>query len=252
MEGKIKMKSLKIAKYEFFEILQSMKVYYAIVMAVYTLLTIVSLKTNGETTSSGLEFSTIVFLFIAGLNSVKGSFKFSLGNNITRKTFFKGLVLSSLPIGALMAVLDIILNRIYNLFVDCPTIYDMIYQKAFGTSIWTQSNSIGTLFSTGFFLVFLYSMIFVLGIFVNMLYYRSNKVLKVVISVVPFVLLMFFSNANQQLVPQSFWSSFGNFLSKVFGIESHNSYMASFSFIVIAAGISGLIYLLGRRAIIKD
>lgn len=245
------MKSLKVAKYQFFEVLNSIKVYYAIVIAIFLAITLLATTNGGEVSSSGIEFSTMIFIFIAGLNSFKNSFKFTQGNNISRKTFFKGLMISTLPIATLMAVADVILNRIYNLFVVCPTMYDMLYYKGFGQNAWNQSNSLGTLFGTVMFLIFLYIMIFNLGIFINLIYYRSNTVLKVIISVAPFILITLIGNFHD-LFPQEFWNGVGNFLVSAFGLNNYNAYAAISSFFVMAVVLSGFTFLLVRRAVVKD
>lgn len=245
------MKSLKVAKYEFFDALNSIKAYYAILIAIFVSITLLAGSNGGEIKSSGIEFSTMIFIFIAGLNSFKNSFKFTQGNNISRKTFFQGLMISTLPTAALMAIADVILNRIYNLVVFCPTIYDMLYSKGFGEDFWSQSNSLGTLFGTVMFLVFLYAMTFNLGIFINLIYYRSNTVLKVIISAAPFVVITLLGNFHN-ILPQEFWSGVGNFLFNALGINNHNAYAADFSFFVIAVLLAGGIYFLVRRAVVKD
>lgn len=245
------MKSLKVAKYQFFEVLNSIKVYYAIIIAIFLSITLLATTNSGEVNSSGIEFSTVIFIFIAGLNSFKNSFKFTQGNNVTRKTFFKGLIISTLPIAALMAVADVILNRIYNLFVACPTMYDMLYDKGFGQSVWNQSNSLGTLFGTMLFLVFLYTVAFNFGIFINLIYYRSNTVLKVIISIAPFVVITLLGNFHE-LLPEKFWNGLGNFLLRAFGLNNYNVYAPIFSFFTIAIVLSGFIFLLMRRAVVKD
>lgn len=245
------MKSLKIAKYEFFDALNSIKAYYAILIAIFVSITLLAGTNDGEIKSSGIEFSTIIFIFIAGLNSFKNSFKFTQGNNISRKTFFQGLMISTLPTAALMAVADVILNRIYNLVVFCPTIYDMLYSKGFGEHYWSQSNSFSTLLGTVMFLVFLYAMAFNLGVLINLIYYRSNTVLKVIISAAPFALMTLLVNFHN-LLPQEFFNSVGKFLFNAFGLNNNNAYAACFSFFVIAALFSGGIHLLMRRAVVKD
>lgn len=245
------MKSLKVAKYEFLDALNSIKAYYAILIAIFVSITLLAGTNEGEIKSSGIEFSTIIFIFIAGLNSFKNSFKFTQGNNISRKTFFQGLMISTLPIAALMAVVDVTLNRIYNVFEFCPTIYDMTYDKGFGQNAWSQSNSLGTLFATVMFLIFLYIMTFNLGIFINLIYYRSNTVLKVIISVAPFVLITLIGNFHD-LFPQEFWNGVGTFLVNSFGLNNYNAYAAIFSFFTIAIVLSGFIFILIRRAVVKD
>ena len=75
--------------------------------------------------SSGIEFSSMIFLFVLGLNSFKENFYFTQANNIPRVDYFKSLAITILPIALGMSIIDLIINRVYNIFVACPTMYDM-------------------------------------------------------------------------------------------------------------------------------
>ena len=252
------MKSFKIAKYQVMEILSSIRTFYAIFLLVIVLLSILSFRSGGAHSSSGLDFASWIFLFIAGLNAFKRSFYFSQANNISRKTFFKGLVMGVFPITFAMSVIDVVINRIYNNFVPSPTNFDMIYSSFRDTDmrygarmVWTPANDIYTLFSTAIWQFALYSMIFLLGILITLIYYRSSKLVKVIVSVLPIALIIF-SNIIYQLLPVAFWESVGALIAGAFGWESRNPYMAVLSFGILASLFSGVAYLLTRRAVVKD
>ncbi|MEE0931913.1 MAG: hypothetical protein U0L64_02585, partial [Clostridium sp.] len=116
------MKSLKIAKMNIEGIVKASIIYYCIFVCVIIGLIAVS---GGRSSMSGVEFSTVIFLFVCGLNSFKSNFYFAKSNGISRKTFIKGLLISSIPISLVMSIIDVIINRISNIFIKNPTLYDM-------------------------------------------------------------------------------------------------------------------------------
>ena len=102
-----------------------------------------------RSTMSGMELSTVIFIFVCGLNSFKSNFYFAKSNGISRKTFIKGLLISIIPIALVMSIIDIIINRINNIFIKNPTLYDMSLwkltwrcRKIFMNGSWIQSNSL--------------------------------------------------------------------------------------------------------------
>ncbi len=99
---------------------------------------------------------------VVGLNSFRNNFKFSQANNVSRITFFKGLIISILVVALFMSLIDIIINRLYNVFVSCPMNFDMIY----GILQWMFSA---------------YSTIIIMGILISLVYYKSSKPVKVII-----------------------------------------------------------------------
>lgn len=247
------MKALKIAKFQWFDTLTALGVYYAVFLLAMIILTSVSLNSNVSFTLSGVEISSIIFVFIVGLNSFKDSFKFSQANNISRKTFFKGVVIGMIPITICMSIIDLIINRIYNISVQCPTIFDMIYGSFGDTAVqnaggkaaaWVQANDIPTLLGTMIWQFALYSSFYLLGVLISLIYYRSNKLLKTLVSVTPVILIM--------LLPASFWNTLVNFMHAAFGLQSRNPYMAVSSFIILASLFAGFAYLLIRKAVAKE
>ena len=172
------MKSLKIAKMNIEGIMKSAIIYYSIIICIIIGLIAVS---DGRSTMSGMELSTVIFIFVCGLNSFKSNFYFAKSNGISRKTFIKGLLISIIPIALVMSIIDIIIIRINNIFIKNPTLYDMSYGNLLGDvgriheGVWIQSNSLATIFNTILFQFSLCLLAYVVGIVINMIYYRSNK-----------------------------------------------------------------------------
>ena len=183
------MKSLKIAKMNIRNMLKSIKVFYLIIISITVFLVIINKFENADITQSGIEMVSIIFLFVCGLNSFKENYYFAKASNISRRTFISGILISVLPITALMSIIDIIINRITNIFLQSPTLYDMSFgnlrlvQRS-GVE-WIQSNSINDLLLTFIFELVICIAAYILGLVITMIYYRCNKLMKVIVSVSP-------------------------------------------------------------------
>ena len=188
------MKILKVAKMNFEGIKKSAIIYYFIFICVIIGLMVVS---RGIITMSGIEVSTIIFLFVCGLNSFKSNFYFAKSNGISRKIFIEGLLISSIPIALVMSIIDIIINRISNIFIKSPTLYDMIYGNLSVYSglvyenNWVQSNSFTNIINTFLFQFSFCLLAYIAGIVINMIYYRSNSYVKVTVSAIPIAFIIF-------------------------------------------------------------
>ncbi|MFZ5987579.1 MAG: hypothetical protein ACOYWZ_10715 [Bacillota bacterium] len=254
------MKSLKIAKFQILDTIRPIGIFYGIFLIVIMFLAVSNVRSGGNISSSGIEMASAVFLLIAGLNSFKSNFRFSQANNISRKALFKGLILAVFPIAFAMSVIDLIINRVYNVFVNCPTNFDTIYGSYrdtgmrdwnTGSFVWTQANDIYTLLSTIIWNFAVYSMIFLLGILITLVYYRSNTIMKVIVSIIPTIVITLTYNIFTML-PASFRNSIGSFITGAFGWQSRNPYMAVLSFGVLGVIFTGLIYLLTKKAVVKE
>lgn len=250
------MKSLKLAKFHIRMMLPSTMIYYMFFIMAITFLAATNSNSGQNFSSSGLEFSTVIFLFVMGLNAFKENFNFAQANNLSRKTFWGGLVLAILPIAFLMSTIDLVLNRIYNVFVPSPTNYDMFYSSYRDTGVfdwntmqyvWEQSNSLSTLFSTVLWQFAAYVFFTLLGIVITMIYFRSNNLLKIIVSLTPvaFIILL---RSFIGFLPGTWVRSMATFLPAAFGWESRNPYMAVLTFLLISVFLSGCFYLLLRRA----
>lgn len=254
------MKSLKLAKFHISMMLPSTMIYYMIFITVIIFLAASNTNSNQNFSSSGLEFSTAIFLFVMGLNAFRENFNFSQANNLSRRIFFNGLLLSALPIAFMMSITDLIINRIYNIYVPSPTNFDMIYSTYRDTGmfdmnemqyVWAQSNSYYTLVSTVIWQFAAYVLFFILGVVITMIYYRSSNPLKIVVSLTPVVLLVLLRNMIG-LLPSHWIRSLGAFIPTAFGWDSRNPYMAVITFFLLSIFLAGCFYLLLRRAEAKE
>ena len=249
------MQAKKIAKYNISSMKKSIIIFYSIFISICILLIIIAKSSGGNVSSSGVEMSSAIFIFIAGLNIFKENFYFAKSNNISRKSYFLGTILSMLPVAGVMSIIDMVINRIFNLFIKSPTNYDMIFTDLRFASLstnlsWVQSNNIKTLFNTFLFQASVYLMLFVLGFVINMIYYKCNKLMKTVVSIAPVMLIILFNifAFNFPNVVQRVFK----FLDYIFGINSMNPYAAITTFIILFIALAAIAYSLIRKMVIKE
>lgn len=247
------MKSLKIARMNIEGIRKAAMIYYSIFVCVIIGLLAVS---GGIITMSGVEISTVIFLFVCGLNSFKSNFYFAKSNGISRKTFIKGLLISSIPIALVMSIIDIIINRINNIFIKNPTLYDINYGELLGhigsvyDGNWIQSNSLNTIFNTILFQFSLCLLAYVIGIVINMIYYRANKYVKVLVSVIPVAFIILKGNLSMR--NPSLTLRINEFTNYIFGFNPSNVFVCITTFLVFTVVLSAIAFLLIRKAVIKE
>ena len=228
-------KAKKVCKYQIETFIKPTIIYYLIFIAVIVVLSILARSSEGNFMSSGLELSTWIFIFVMALNSFKSPFYFSQANNVSRKSFYLGTLFYSVVVSLVIPVIDIIINRIYNLFVECPMNYDMIYGKVRATAFlegvtFKVDNSVKSLLENYLFLVGVLLVIF----------YKIGKYIAGG-SLATFAIASSF-------IPEAFWINVGEILSKIFGYESRNVYLGVTTLIVISSICFMINYILQRKA----
>ncbi|APF28175.1 putative membrane protein [Clostridium sporogenes] len=243
-------KSNKICSYQLETSIKSILVYYGILIGILLLVLIQKkfMYPYSNIQSNGIEIATAIFIFIIALNSFKSSFYFSQGNNVSRNSFILGTIKSGIIISAMLALVDIIINRIYNLFIICPTNFDTIYGKIVYdvNNNWELmlKHSAVTSFKTYLWTFAVYVFLFMLGLVVTMIYFRLNKLGKIVVSSIPFIIIIVLDN-----IPKHNSDKIVEFIGNIFGINNKNPYMAILIFIIISILLIAIQYLLIRRAV---
>jgi hypothetical protein len=247
------MRSYKLAKYNIKSSLKSIMIYYSIIITITISIAIMSKSSGGGIEAHGIEISSVIFLFVLGLNSFKENFYFAEANNISRVDYFIAIAIAIMTIGLAMSVIDVIINRVDNLFVVNTTLYDMSYNNIFqgplNTEGWIQSNSIGTLLGTVTFLFAFYISAFVVGLLITLIYYKCNKTMKILVSLSPIAIMAIFSKLSYN--DPEFGQKVAEFIDNILGISTKNSYTAVLTFICLFLITMGFVYLLLRKAEVK-
>jgi len=249
------MKSFKLVKYNIKSSIKSIIIYYSIFITVLISISIliVNKSSGAGVGSAGIEFSSMIFLFVIGLNSFKENFYFTQANNIPRIDYFKSQAITILPIALGMSMLDVIINRIYNIFVACPTIYDMAYggssYSVENVEAWTQSNSIETLIGTVTFLFAFYITVFAIGLLITMIFYKCNKTMRIIVVLSPLFLQVILARIAYNFPNVS--DKVTSFIDSLLGISTKNSYMSVITFICLFIISMCFVYMLVRRVVVK-
>ena len=247
------MTSYKLSKYNIKVSLKSIIIYYLIFTGAITGIEMLNKLSVVKGHTSGVEFSTVIFLFVMGLNSFKEDFYFAQANNISRVDYFKANVIAILPIGLAMSILDVIINRVYNLFVASPTLYDMSYNNFTGANlimeVWVQSNSIVTLFGTVTFLFAFYIASFAIGLLITIIYYKCNKIMKILVSLSPIAFMTILGSVATKY--PEFGDKLEIFIETILGLNTKNAYMAVMTFICLFIIAMFFVYLLIRKVVVK-
>jgi hypothetical protein len=180
------------------------------------------------------EVVDIVFALLIGLVLLITHFKVALANGISRKTFLLANLPLALMAAAALVIFNLIVVQIHGLFWPLNFISNLFYPHA----------SLAGLLFLQFTLYFL---LIVAGWFIALAYYRSSVPIQWAISLAPFVLYGLIRVANA-FSAGAIFTSLGNFLR----MTTSGPYKAAFSCLAYSAILYGLVYLLIRRAPLKD
>lgn len=246
------MKALKVTKYQLNSFKHATSIFYGIFITINIFIIYMANRTNGNVSSSGIEFATIIFVFVTGLNIFKESFYFIKGNNVSRRDYLIGTALSLIGFSAIASIIDIILNRLYNIFINSPMIYDMAFgnYNQFGDGSWVQKSDLTTLLGSFLMQWGLCIGAISLGFLINLMYYRANKLVKLIISISPVVLIIIVNFISGNFPNLS--TKISGVLNEIILIASKNIYSMFLSLLIVFLIEIGISYLLIRRAIIKE
>ncbi len=187
--------------------------------------------------SSGLGNASFIFIFIMGLNSFKSSYHFFQAFNISRKAFYWGNAMALTGLALVMSLIDIVISRVLSWFMVYQGTYETLYQ------------------STNAALDFLWSFSLLLaaacaGWLITLLYYRSNKTLKLLISLSPVVIVLIVHQFDQ-LLNGDLVGMLLSFFTWLYGTaEQPWNSLLFFGFTAIA--LYAVSFLLVRKAPIKE
>lgn len=235
-------RALKVAKWQLWDSRKAILIFYGIILSVVALITLINwFYGDGQGKSGGLDANEVVFCFVFGLNSFTGPFKFTQANNISRRSLFAASLVFLTGIAALMALISNILGAILRQIMPYENMMMQLYRiETWPTQfIWS--------FALNAFAIFL-------GWLITMIYYRSNKLQKILVSLSPIFLivgLVYLIDRTGGKLGIALVQAIGNALGFA-DMLNPNPLTAAFNFFVGAACLAGLSYLLIRRVPIRD
>ena len=91
-------------KYQLYNVKKAVMIFYFVIYV------LIILSSTHFVRISGLEFATIIFIFIVGLNWFKESFKILIQNGVSRLTQYKAMTISAVILATGLSIIDVI-NR---------------------------------------------------------------------------------------------------------------------------------------------
>ena len=238
-------------KYHLHEYKTALFVFYGVLIGLqFITVAPVLANSNIEVSSSGLEVVSMIFLFVAGLNSFRVPFLFFLVNGVSRKTMFKSTIISFMIVSAIMAIIDTLLGLIFYRFAKYTTLFEMPYGPRYGIEIFQYNPQF--IFEKLVWLFCLYVLACMVGYFITVLYYRMDLKWKYTVSIgVPALLFLGLPPINN-VTDGELLISFSELFLKTMGLwNGHNPYIAMLSFVVGTIIFMMLGNLLTRKATIK-
>ncbi len=234
---------LKVTKYQLRDFRIGLIVFYGIILVIIVIGGVsysnLSNDPNVSVSYSGFGMAAVIFIFVAGLNCFRDSFKFIQANNVSRKSFFIGNGITLISVAALMAIVEAILDKTLRYLFPYQGLFQQLY----------RSNSLLADFLWSFGL---YAFAVSLGWFITMVYYRSNKLMKTIVSLIPAFIIVLLVVINN-LTGGALGRGMVNLLAAALGFDNgFNAYMAVLSFWVATVALFCLSFLLIRRMPLKD
>ena len=249
--------TLTVMRYNLSDSLRPTAIFFSIYTAFVLLNALLSyLLPGGHTVGSDLAI--LIFLFVCGVVGFRYNFFFAMANNISRRDFFLGTALSGLLPSVGSAAVMIVINRLISFFYPMPTLYTLCFERerlVFGPDgIAIVAQSAGkealTLLMSFLFLAVLGFSIYLVGFFISALFYRMNKLLRMTLWIIPWLLVVLLSLLWPTL-PQSFTGSVIRFFAAILGITSHSAWPAMGTAMMLALLLTFCGWLLTRRAVLK-
>lgn len=212
-----------------------------IVLNILISVTVTYLFPGSGVSAGSSDLIAVIWIFVLGLSAFTPSFKFMLANAVSRKSLFWANILSMAIVSTGWAVaVTLVLSFISRMNIKIIVLYTLLFKdnSAAGAFVWF----IGVFF-----------LLIVLGWFINMVYYRSSKLMAYAISFVPFILLGLLTIINQTTDGKLF-DSIIKFIVTAMGFSGSipNPYIGSFSMLLFTVIICAFNYLLIRKAQIKE
>lgn len=230
-------------------------IYYAVVLSLLALTFFTAFFYQGNIVSSGASAASVVFLFVCGLCAFKENFGMSLQNGVSRRTMFMARLCVTLVLSAGMAAVDELLSRLFgllgNAFLKNTTLYSTLFDQVFqGKWGFAELLSLSVLFNFGLCLA-----ASAVGYFITLMFYRLNKMGKILVGAGVPAFFMFVPPALKALDD----AFFGKTLQRI------TQHVAEFLFPLLFGGVPNVIvtcfavffafslfaWLLLRKAVVK-
>lgn len=240
---------------------KAIAVYYFILLCVNILVISSSMiavsVSDGDVYGSivGLEFSTIIFLFVAGCSSFKEEFGMLMQNGVSRRSLFTGRLLTSLTVAFAMTLIDKLIYLFFKFVLSSlkwlafSSFFDMIYYADKDVNITSfKIQIISFLFHFSFYLFST-----ALGYLTTVIFYRMGKSGKLAFSVgLPVGFLVLLPMLDSTVTKGKIFSTIFKAIDKGFGITASQPLFAVITCCLAFVVLSIFSWLIIKKAYVKD
>jgi hypothetical protein len=232
---------IKITRMTFAELYDSQILICSGILLLHVLISVAVIRLVNTPGPAGTgDFIALITIPILTIVFFSPGFKYVLSQGISRKTYF---LAASLDIALLAAVLAVIVTIFYAISLKVANvwmIYKLLYrnENLLSVVIW----EFGALFFLG-----------MLGWFIRLVYYVSNRTAKYTVSIAPFVVAALFVLFNA-MVDGRMGRAIWDFLKTVMGFSYVNPapHIGMATMLAAAVILGGPVFLLLRRAQINE
>jgi hypothetical protein len=226
-----------VAKYQIADNRNGVLVYYAVLIGL-ALIMVATPNWNSTGTTSLSGVSSMIFIFVLGLNCFRSSFLFCQANNISRRSFYFATILSLLVLAVILSLCDLVLDAVLGRYPFYEGFFEQIYPASgFAKILWTTA---------------LFTFSASLGWMITMIYYRANPWVKVLVSISPIVVITLAGYLHQR-TDGVFGYALFVLLGKALGFSAQgpNLYPAMATFVLASMAIWAVNYLLMRKTPVR-
>lgn len=252
------MYSKAVYKYELKEFKKSIVIYYGIITGILILLFVLSnnvrMGVSVNTRFTGIELTTVIFLFVCGMNSFKEIYHFSIQNGTSRKTVFISQMLLFCSVSAGMSIIDkfgLLIGKGItgiNKNIAYTGMVEEIYRNRYLNNASDLAMHVeGLLFSICMYLAFL-----IIGFFITIAYYKMNKGVKIGVSVgLPVGLFIVMPIIEDTITNGKITKLFSDMIFFAFGYGV-NPYYGMVTLILVAVVFSFFSWILMSKSVVHD
>lgn len=183
--------SKKVAKYNISSTFRSLKMFYLIFTSIIIVIEVINNFFGGKAGNiQGIEFGSMIYLFCIGACLFREGFYFCQANNVSRKDFYKGSLLTAGILSVFMAIAAMIFDAVLNIFVKVPGLYDLAFLQG---DVTKQKNFIFEFI----FLLILFIFAFELGSLFAEAYFRLQKRGQIILSIMLVLSVMIIGNLSE-------------------------------------------------------
>lgn len=240
------------SRYLMRDMLTSVAWFYGIMLAIYIIGYIAIAVAGANGSINGMEFASIIFLFVLGLNSFRENFGMLLQNGVSRKTMFVCRMLTFGAVALVMTAANLVLSAIVSLL---PLGGTTIQFSLFGTAYFFGSSGVAGVAGVLLNLLFNFAlmlMVLTLGYCITTLFYRLSPIGKAIVATsVPIGLTIVLPLVDKYFFGNNISRALGRFAAFALGLNGGRPWMPAVTFLVSSAVFAFFGWLLTRRAMVK-